>query len=40
MTLAYSLGLIAAFMIGGIFGVLSIAIFNINKPDYTEEEHF
>lgn len=43
MTLAYALSLIAAFMVGGLFGVLSIAIFNLNKPynpNENSEEHY
>lgn len=43
MTLAYALGLIAAFMVGGIFGILSMAIVCINKafnpPENTEEQY-
>lgn len=42
MTLAYALSLIASFMVGGLFGVISIAIFNLNKPyhpDENQEEH-
>lgn len=43
MTLAYALGLIAAFMVGGTFGMLAMAIAKINEPfnppEDTEEQY-